>query len=157
MRLGPRFVLILLVALVIGCGGPAATPTPVPPTQAPQATDPPPTQPPQATQPPSSPTAGELAELGSDVYAASCAGCHGDSGQGVRAPAVVGSGFRAARYGNAQALLDKISSTMPAGSPGSLSAEEYLQILAWLLVGNGYVQATDPLAEAQLAQVPLAP
>ena len=148
MRVDRAVVWILLLMLVISCATPAATATPtrVPPTLPPQATEP----------PPSAATASELAALGSAVYAASCARCHGDSGQGVSGPALVGSGFRAARYDSAQALLDKISSTMPAGSPGSLSAQEYLQVLTWLLLGNGYVQPTDVLQGAQLSQIPLA-
>jgi mono/diheme cytochrome c family protein len=159
MRINTALVLLLVVVLVIGCApAPAATPTSVPPTQPPQATPVPPTSPPQATPvpPPSSPTVAELAALGNQVYEASCSPCHGGSGQGLSGPALVGSGSRVARYGTAQGLLDKISSTMPANRPGSLSAEEYLQILAWLLLSDGYVQPTDAVDQAQLSQIPLA-
>jgi mono/diheme cytochrome c family protein len=86
-------------------------------------------------------TAGQLAEQGKTVYARSCAACHGDQGQGANAPALIGTGEGLAKYGDAQQLLEKISTTMPKGAPGSLSEEEYLHVLSFLLVEDNLVKA----------------
>ena len=44
---------------------------------------------------------------------------------------------------------------MPKSAPGSLKAEEYLQVTAFLLVQNNFVKATDPLDATKLAAIPI--
>ena len=149
----------LILALVLafsGCAAPASTATPTPPpqptaTSAPQPTA---TSTPQAIV--SGPTAGQLADLGKAVYDASCAGCHGSQGEGASAAALVGARARLDRYGDALGLLEYFGRTMPRGSPGSLSEEKNLQILAWILVQNNFVYSSTVLEESDLSETPLA-
>ena len=100
-------------------------------------------------------TAGQLAEQGKTVFARSCAGCHGAQGQGANAPALIGTSEALAKYGDAQKLLEKISTTMPKSAPGSLSKEEYLHVLSFLLVEDNLVKAdavipTDALSGVEV-------
>jgi mono/diheme cytochrome c family protein len=113
---------------------PASTPTSLPPTAAAQA----PTAAPATA---SGPTSGQLAEQGKAVYASSCASCHGDQGQGGNAPALIGANQKLSKYQNAQKLLEFVSKTMPRGAPGSLSKDDYLAVLSFLLLQNEMVQA----------------
>ncbi len=87
----------------------------------------------------SSPTAGQLEEAGKTVYANSCAKCHGDKGQGVTAPSIIGTAASLDKYNTAQGLLNFISTVMPADAPGTLSQQAYLQVLSYLLVENKYI------------------
>jgi cytochrome c len=101
------------------------------------------------------PTAGDLAASGQGVFSNNCAKCHGDKGQGVTAPAVIGSGQALAKYKTAQGLLSFISTNMPFSSPGSLSAQQYLEVLAYLLVQNNYVSSGQVIDSASLGGITL--
>lgn len=100
-------------------------------------------------------TAGELAELGWVVYGRSCVGCHGAKGAGRPAPALIGAGAKLRRHGNAQGLIDFVSSEMPVNRPGELPAEEYQQLLAMLLVENNIVEKNTVLDFDALGDIPL--
>jgi mono/diheme cytochrome c family protein len=89
-------------------------------------------------------TIGQYAQTGAAVYASNCAACHGDKGQGVTAPAVIGASAALAKYNTAQGLFSFISTTMPFTGPGSLSRDQYNQILCFILVQNKYA---DPQAK----------
>jgi mono/diheme cytochrome c family protein len=152
MRNAMQLLLIVLVLVAsVACAASAPTPTPTP--------RPPPTQPPAPTQEPpapSGPTVAQVAESGAAVYAQWCAACHGDRGQGVSGPALVGAGTNIQRHGDALGLLGYFSSRMPAGAPGSLSEEQYTQILAWILLGNGFVEPSAVWADLELSGISLA-
>lgn len=81
--------------------------------------------------------------------------CHGDKGQGVTAPAIIGRNADLAKYGNGKGLYDFVSGNMPQNNPGGLSSEQYLDVVSFLLVQNGAVKADQPLAPSTLAAVPL--
>lgn len=113
--------------------------------------------------PPTSPSSGSLASNdaapqtfaeqvthGERLYAAQCAGCHGPSGQGGRAPAVVGlangalpleppptAKYRKAPFKTVADVGDFVAKSMPPKSPGSLSPEAYWSIMAFDLKANG--------------------
>jgi alcohol dehydrogenase (cytochrome c) len=78
---------------------------------------------------------------GRDVYARSCASCHGRQlTEGAAAP-LAGPGFRA-KWSSPErslaGLLTLIQTTMPKlGGDGSLTAEDYLAVTAFLLASNG--------------------
>ncbi len=80
------------------------------------------------------------ANAGQAVYARSCAACHGAAftpAQGV--PPVQGAAFLANWKGRTLADLHTlIRTTMPTGAGGSLSEEEYLASLAYILQANGF-------------------
>jgi cytochrome c len=71
------------------------------------------------------------------VYAASCAKCHGAQGEGGTGPLVIGGSKRIASYGDTDRLYDYVSRTMPFDTPGSLTADEYWQVISFLLEENG--------------------
>ncbi len=85
---------------------------------------------------------GQMSDAGKAVFAAKCASCHGNNGQGVTAPPVIGTSANLAKYQTAQGLLTFIDTNMPFNAPGSLTHAEYLQVLSYLLVQNQDVTVT---------------
>ena len=96
-----------------------------------------------------------LAAAGQTVYSSNCAGCHGNSGQGLGAPALWGSGALLAKYNNASALLNFISANMPKNAPGSLSHQQYINVLCYILVQGNQVTGTNAFNESQLGSITL--
>ncbi len=101
------------------------------------------------------PTAGQLADQGKSVFASHCAKCHGDQGQGVTAPANIGPNAALEKYKTAKGLYDYVSTTMPNDAPGSLSQQEYLQVVSYLLVENKFVMPDTPINPNTLDSIPL--
>ena len=92
----------------------------------------------------------DQATAGAGVYNQACAACHGSQLEGVAAPALKGSAF--GEMANAQsltadALLDVIANTMPQSDPGSLKAEEYAAVTAYILQQNSYPAGSAALAK----------
>jgi mono/diheme cytochrome c family protein len=87
-----------------------------------------------------SPVAGfaAQAQTGRGEYIVSCALCHGPKLLGGAGPALAGPNFISA-WGqkSTQELYRYISSSMPAGNPGSLSPSSYLELTAFILQSNG--------------------
>ena len=138
---------------------PPTTTTSVPPTTT--TTQPPTTTttiPPTTTSaPPTTPTAtgtgqtaGQLANAGQSIVSGVCSECHGGA-----APILTGPGASLGKYGTGQGLFDKISTTMPANAPGTLSQQQYLQVTAYLLLANNYVTANAIISRSTLAGIPL--
>jgi S-disulfanyl-L-cysteine oxidoreductase SoxD len=138
--------------------------TPVPPEETPEAT---PEMTPEAT-PEATPevdatpeaeaeaeTAGQLASAGQEVYMERCAQCHGEEGQGVTAPALIGERANLRAYATAHGLFNYTRRTMPLDAPGSLSRQEYLEVTAFMLLENEYVEEDDPLSEEELEEIQL--
>lgn len=74
----------------------------------------------------------EQADRGEARFKTSCSSCH--------TPNSFGGGALAERW-NGQSLgqvFDFISNVMPENDPGSLKAEEYINVIAFLLKVNGY-------------------
>jgi S-disulfanyl-L-cysteine oxidoreductase SoxD len=79
------------------------------------------------------------AKRGAAAYSTNCAVCHGDSlaGDGAEIPALTGKSFM--NNWDSQgldALFDRIHTTMPQSSPGSLSASTVADITAYILSVN---------------------
>jgi len=94
-----------------------------------------------------------MAEKGQIVYAAHCASCHGENGEGGLAFPLIGTKANLAKYDDANGLLNKISSTMPKNSPGSLSQQDNINVLFFLLLQNNEVSGQslyDPNALSQI-------
>lgn len=76
---------------------------------------------------------------GRQVYAESCAKCHGkflEGNGGV--PRLAGSGSRVrSNYTNAKNLYEFISTAMPMDAPGTLKKEDYWAIVAFAWAANG--------------------
>jgi len=89
----------------------------------------------------------EQASRGQNLYTLNCASCHLDTleGNGQAAP-LVGRIFGG--HWNDRSFTDlyeRIRTTMPQKSPGSLSQEAYLDILAYLLQANNFPAGPEPL------------
>jgi mono/diheme cytochrome c family protein len=102
-----------------------------------------------------------LAASGQIIYSNSCSACHGASGEGGLAPALWGAGATLGAYSgvmlftNAQDMLNFISAKMPLTAPGSLSAEQYQDVLAYILVQDNKVSASDLFVQSQLSNITL--
>ncbi|MGA2365216.1 MAG: cytochrome c [Steroidobacteraceae bacterium] len=97
----------------------------------------------------SKPAAGGFAaqaQTGRGEYGVSCALCHGPKLLGGAGPALAGPNFISA-WGekSTQELYRYISSSMPAGNPGSLSPSSYLELTAFILQANGVKLGAQPL------------
>jgi mono/diheme cytochrome c family protein len=82
----------------------------------------------------------EQAQLGKSIYEKECASCHGESleGKGKNAPL---SGDAFLGKWNDQSMADlfmKTNTTMPASSPGTLTPDETVRLLAYVLQMNKF-------------------
>lgn len=89
----------------------------------------------------------EQAKRGAEVYAQKCAMCHGDGLGGVEsAPALTGPAFYANWEGETlNALFERMRTSMPQDSPGSISRAQNADIVAHMLKVGGYPAGTTPL------------
>ena len=80
------------------------------------------------------------AAAGAKVYADNCARCHGAKLEGVSAPALKGPDLTAPGAQGKLTVGDifkYMTGLMPAGNPGSLSHDQYVAIMAFILKENG--------------------
>jgi polar amino acid transport system substrate-binding protein len=105
------------------------------------------------------------ADEGAKLYGKHCAICHGDAGQGTKnAPPVVGKNalpleppaaakVRKTQFHTAQDVAEFVAKNMPAKKPGSLTADQYYDILAFDLKANGVDVSNkkiDPMTAAEI-------
>ena len=87
---------------------------------------------------------------GNALYTKICETCHGPRLEGGEAPPLAGADFLANWYGFSVAdLLEKTRSTMPQTDPGSLSAQQYADLLAFMLSANKFPAGESELPAAQ--------
>jgi mono/diheme cytochrome c family protein len=88
------------------------------------------------------------ATSGKTLYAQKCASCH-DAGGDAMATALEGNEF-VAQWENkpVRALYSRILSTMPADNPGSLSEQETLAIVTYMLERNAFPSGNNALERA---------
>jgi quinoprotein glucose dehydrogenase len=101
----------------------------------------------------------EQAKRGAPIYAEQCAACHGETLTGSDPiPALAGADFQT-HYKNVGELFDKISASMPAMAPGSLTGAQVAEVVAYMLSVNKYPAGTTALADKaeQLAQIKIEP
>lgn len=108
------------------------------------------------------PGSGSVAS-GSDIYAAHCAACHGDKGQGGLAPALVGGKGTLATahpvttvgsyWPYAPTLFDYIRRAMPFDAPESLTNDQVYAVAAYVLWLNGIVPRQTVLDADSLPKV----
>lgn len=153
------FFLILAstVLLLSGCGGNETEPTQAVETGAtlPPAESPMPQPGPTDAAQTDTSTAGTLATSGEEVYVAECSECHGEQGEGLIGPALLGDGANLAAYGTAQGLYDYIHLSMPQDAPGSLTDQQYLEVVTYMLLDNGLVEDETPISHEDLSDIPL--
>ena len=90
------------------------------------------------------------ANRGAAAYEAACAGCHRADLSGNSGPALKEQRFARVYAGkDLRTLYTKIADTMPRNTPGSLTADVYLDIVAHVLKENGFkAGARDLTADA---------
>jgi cytochrome c len=108
---------------------------------------------------------------GQTIFAAKCASCHGDRGEGKLPmyPALVGRDPRAEQFAfgddptikrtigdywpYATTVFDYVRRAMPQNAPGSLTNDEVYAITAYLLAANRIIPGTSTLDSASLVAV----
>jgi mono/diheme cytochrome c family protein len=145
-RILPMFLICFLIILPVAaaaCSGDTSTSTAPATSSAAQST-----------------TFQSLADSGQAIYSSKCASCHGPSGQGGGGPALWGSSATLGTFNgsvifnkNAQDMLNYISSKMPLTAPGSLSHDQYLNVLSYILVQGNQVNGSTPFVESQLSSI----
>jgi len=81
------------------------------------------------------------AKRGDKVYAENCATCHGPklAGTDTAGPSLSGPDFTNGwKDMTAGALLSKISQDMPSNAPGTLTPEQYADVMSFVLSVNKY-------------------
>ena len=153
-RLAIAFCILLLASsavLLAGCGGNEAKPTEPPATDAPST----PTAPPETPTPEAVGTPAQtLAASGEEVFAAECAECHGEQGEGLVGPALFGEGVSLAGWSAAQNLYNFVHQAMPQDAPGSLTDQQYLEVVTYLLLQNAAVEPDTPVSLEGLGDIP---
>jgi mono/diheme cytochrome c family protein len=104
----------------------------------------------------------DQATQGAIAYGQNCAMCHGllldgQSG-GSSGPALKGPDFAAPSYDfHVSDIFNFVAKLMPPGTPGSLTHDQDVQIMAYMLQQNGYPPGTQELTyqEAEKSRVPL--
>lgn len=157
MRILSIGILILSLSASLACGGAQASDTA--PAPQPASPEPPPAE---ESQPAA---AADAATRGAGLYGEHCARCHGDAGQGAKAPPVVGKealpldprqgSKREAKFRTALDVFQYVRTHMPGDAPGSLQDDEYRAILAFDLKANGVDLTDKDTSDATLAAIVL--
>lgn len=103
------------------------------------------------------------AATGKIIFEKQCAGCHGDDGRGGTAEELVSDPQKLTDEAASKAIgpywpyattvFDFIRRSMPAGSPGSLTADELYAVTAYLLAANKVIGDRDEMNPKTLAAV----
>ncbi|HYR45030.1 MAG TPA: cytochrome c [Terriglobia bacterium] len=96
---------------------------------------------------------GEQAQRGEKVYVEACSNCHGRTLEGAdMTPALTGGGFMSNWDGlTVGDLFDRIRISMPADRPGSLSRQEDVDVIAYILRFNQFPGGKEELPREVLA------
>ena len=89
------------------------------------------------------------AARGAAVYAKSCAMCHGPNLEGTSSLPLKGSGFMA-KWADGKHSVDDLyfvtRTQMPYGAPETLTVQQYIDIVAYMLQQNGYRPGSKELS-----------
>ncbi len=96
------------------------------------------------------------ASRGMMAYGQSCAGCHALAAEG-KLPLVGDAFWKSFAQKSVGELVEFVSAYMPNGSPGSLSAPTYRDIVAAMLKANGFPAGSTELAPDTIAGVEIVP
>jgi mono/diheme cytochrome c family protein len=96
------------------------------------------------------------AARGQAIYKTQCAGCHGNAMEGTSGPPLVGDDFLSNWSARPLAnLVDKVEKTMPFNLPGSLSRQQSIDLVAYVLQTGKFPAGQTDLSEAALSQIAL--
>ena len=91
------------------------------------------------------------AAAGDKLYAAKCSACHGERLEGGAGPALSGATLTTLSKNTKLTIGDMftfITTQMPLNDPASLTHDQYVSIMAFILHFNGYKTGTKPLTFA---------
>ncbi len=133
-------VLILTVGLVLtfilaGCGAGQTAPVQEPSPTAAEAVM----------------TPGQQISAGQQVFAQSCARCHGADLEGATGPQLATTNLSA--YVSADKLVGFVSQAMPGNAPGSLGAQQYYDVVAFILDEVGLLPADQAVTPETAADI----
>lgn len=96
------------------------------------------------------------AQMGVDPYENKCAMCHGANMEGQSGPTLLGPTFTS-HYETVGDLMQFIVKNMPMDGPGKLSHDDYVDILAFILLKNGWPSGAHALTfnDANASKTPL--
>ena len=81
----------------------------------------------------------DQARRGESTYGQECASCHSADLLGGQAPSLIGEAFLAPlSESSVFDLFERVSMTMPADSPGRLSRQQYVDLVAFMLKRNSF-------------------
>jgi mono/diheme cytochrome c family protein len=97
------------------------------------------------------------AQRGVDPYETHCAMCHGANMEGAQGATLLGPTFTS-HYETVGALMQFIVQNMPMDNPASLPHEDYVDILAYILLKTGWPSGIRALTfdGANASKAPLA-
>jgi mono/diheme cytochrome c family protein len=81
------------------------------------------------------------ASSGSSLFAAKCSACHGSQLEGGAGPALTGPNFKtlSTKVGaNVSDIFGYMTTNMPMNAPASLTHDQYVSIMSFILSKNGY-------------------
>jgi quinohemoprotein ethanol dehydrogenase len=89
----------------------------------------------------------DQANRGKGLYNQTCRSCHTENLKGGdQVPPLVGETFMSHWQGRSvKDLFDRVRTTMPQNNPGSLSDQDYIDIISYLLQANDFPQGMDDL------------
>lgn len=93
----------------------------------------------------------EQMTVGRNAYGASCSSCHGADLSGASGPPLRGAAFERVWLDGTKTAGDLyrvVRTSMPKLAPGSLEADNYRAIVAFILSSNGFAPAGEPLDDA---------
>lgn len=93
---------------------------------------------------------------GVTAFGQHCSGCHALTTEG-KAPLVGDAFWKSFAQKTVGDLLEFVSTSMPNGTPGSLSESEYDNIVALMLKSNGFPAGTTDLGRHTIAEVRIVP
>ena len=97
---------------------------------------------------------GPQATRGEQTYRARCATCHGNSLEGVVGPPLAGAGFFSAWSARSLAeLVDKIEHTMPPQQAGTVSRQQAVDLVAYVLQAGTFPAGQTDLSPGVLGQI----
>jgi mono/diheme cytochrome c family protein len=89
----------------------------------------------------------EQSKRGEAIYNANCAMCHQpDLGGKEPVPELAGDKFLSHWLNHSVGeLFTRVSTTMPQGKPGSLTHDQYIDVIAFIIDANGFKSGTTEL------------
>jgi S-disulfanyl-L-cysteine oxidoreductase SoxD len=97
----------------------------------------------------------EQARRGAALYQTHCSACHGEGLQGLEsAPALAGDTFNSTWEGvTLSDLADRVRTTMPMTAPGTLSRQQTVDVVAFILEAGKFPAGTTPLDPNALSTI----